>query len=570
MNKIPVNVKTVPSKIVTVEDGLQKLIYRFSVDTEMFTIALSFPYVDCAGVWHPFCRFDRANGADYGGYFHTMTSWSAPVVSVFNADSVNRCTVALSEAKELVRIYAGIREEDGMFHIKLEIPKVESSGNNTREVVLWLDTRSKSFAKTLGAVSSWWEDECDMKAMEVPEDARLPMYSTWYSYHQRMKADALEEECRLAKKLGFHSVIVDDGWQTDDNNRGYAFCGDWKACLAKFPDMPSHVEKIHQLGMKYMLWYSVPFVGKNSHMWERFKDRLLYINEDLGAGVLDPRYPEVREYLVDTYCKAVRNFDLDGLKLDFIDQFTGNNKLPPYQEGMDYPSVQPAIDRLMVDIAHEVQKVRPNILIEFRQPYIGPNIRKYGNILRVSDCPNSGLSNHVGTVDLRLLSGDTAVHSDMVMWHQDEAPEEIALQLIACIFATVQISTLLENLSEQQRRTLSFWVDFMTSNRKLLVETPLEVVEPQNLYPEVRVSDDKEVVVALYSKNRVVKYENGKKMTVLNGTKDDAVRIEIIEPVKTCITQRSCCGEILDMKVLTLEPGIHRILATTGGVITLN
>ena len=23
------------------------------------------------------------------------------------------------------------------------------------------------------------------------------------------------------------SIIVDDGWQTDDNNRGYAYCGDW-------------------------------------------------------------------------------------------------------------------------------------------------------------------------------------------------------------------------------------------------------------------------------------------------------------------------------------------------------
>ena len=298
MNKIQVNVRTAPSELITVEEGLQKLVYRFPVDTESFTVAMSFPYVDCAGVWHPFCRMERTNGADYGGYIQTMTSWSAPVVSVFNADSVNRCTVAVSEAKEQVRLYAGIREEDGMFHIKVEIPRIERENSDIREVVIWLDTRSASFARTLGAVSAWWETDCGMKAMEVPDDARMPMYSTWYSYHQKMEAGALEEECRLAKEAGFHSVIVDDGWQTDDNNRGYAFCGDWEACPGKFPDMPAHVAKVHELDMKYMLWYSVPFVGKNSHMWSRFENKLLYINEELGAGVLDPRYPEVRQYLI--------------------------------------------------------------------------------------------------------------------------------------------------------------------------------------------------------------------------------------------------------------------------------
>ena len=53
-------------------------------------------------------------------------------------------------------------------------------------------------------------------------------------------------------------------------------------------------------------------------------------------------------------------------------------------------------------------------MIEFRQSYIGPAIRKYGNIFRAGDCPADILSNRIHTIDLRLTSGSTAVHSDML------------------------------------------------------------------------------------------------------------------------------------------------------------
>ena len=36
---------------------------------------------------------------------------------------------------------------------------------------------------------------------------------------------------------------------------------------------------------------------------------------------LDPRYKKVREYLSNLYESAVKEWDLDGLKLDFIDSF---------------------------------------------------------------------------------------------------------------------------------------------------------------------------------------------------------------------------------------------------------
>lgn len=114
---------------------------------------------------------------------------------------------------------------------------------------------------------------------------------------------------------------MDDGWQTDDNNRGYAYCGDWEPALEKFPSMKEHVERIHQLDMKFMIWFSVPFIGIHAKRWEEFSDKLIYFDKSRQAGVLDIRFPEIRQYLLQFYVRAVKEWKVDGLKLDFIDEF---------------------------------------------------------------------------------------------------------------------------------------------------------------------------------------------------------------------------------------------------------
>ena len=98
-------------------------------------------------------------------------------------------------------------------------------------------------------------------AERMPDTAKSPLYSAWYSFHQQIDVPAIVEECRFFGKLGCKSLIVDDGWQTDNNARGYAYCGDWEPTPAKIPDMKAFVDAVHETGLKFVLWYSVPFVG---------------------------------------------------------------------------------------------------------------------------------------------------------------------------------------------------------------------------------------------------------------------------------------------------------------------
>jgi alpha-galactosidase len=123
--------------------------------------------------------------------------------------------------------------------------------------------------------------------------------------------------------------------------------------------------------MKYLLWYSVPFVGVHTKAFDRFKDKFLSPPKPDGKAqwfTLDPRFPDVREYLIGIYETRLRDYDLDGFKLDFVDCFgTHEDTKDAFGDGRDYESVPEAADRLMSDIIARLRKIKPDVMIEFRQ-----------------------------------------------------------------------------------------------------------------------------------------------------------------------------------------------------------
>jgi len=277
----------------------------------------------------------------------------------------------------------------------------------------------------------------------------------------------------------------------------------------------------------------------------------------------------VRKYLSDICVDAVKQWDLDGLKLDFIDEFWERSTTPLANDEMDCQCLQEALDKLLGETVQKLKEIKPEILIEFRQRYIGPAIRQYGNMLRVSDCPESGLTNRVGVVDLRLLSGNTAVHSDPVMWNRNEKPEIAALQMIACLFSTLQFSVKLDTLSKEQKQMVENYMDFMKVNKKLLQETRLEAKEPHNLYPEVRVRDETTEIIALYSGNRVVRLGGEQERSIIvNGTQTTNLYVETEYETQTEITALDCRGKIIS-KTNRMLHGIQCLLGTVGGRIVI-
>lgn len=533
------------------------------------TVDFTFPMLDICGRWFPTCSFDRSVKADWFPGTESMTSISAPVICFYNQDGENKHTIALSEIKQKITMKYGVHEEDGTMMCRTEIVLPKGLFPKEYQLKIWESVNSEPYWNTLCNVNRWWEENLGLNFMEVSDVARQPLYSFWYSKHQQVDAENIERESLLAAKMGFTTIIVDDGWQTDDSNRGYAFCGDWEPSANKFSDFAAHVRKVQSMGLKYMMWFSVPYLGKNTKTWDRFQDKVLCYDEFQQAGVLDLRYPEVREYLKSIYVKAVREWNIDGLKLDFIDEFYLRPESPVYSEGMDFADIQEALDVFLTDVMKELQALRPDVLIEFRQRYIGPQIRKYGNLLRVSDCPGSGISNRVGTIDLRLLSGETAVHSDMLMWHRDEKPEDAALQVISCIFSTVQISLELENITDEMKKMLTFWMNFMRKHMKLLQTAQIQPQEPENLYPEVQVEDEHTRILVHYSRGRVVDIrEFSQEVYYVHGTKEEQICFRLTKEESVAYQVMDCMGNTVEEGNWISEKW-GSLSVPTGGIIRI-
>jgi alpha-galactosidase len=265
--------------------------------------------------------------------------------------------------------------------------------------------------------------------------------------------------------------------------------------------------------MKLMLWYSVPYMGIRAKKYTQFHGKYLYVDQHRGIAALDPRYACVRQYLVQQYETAVRNWDLDGLKLDFVNAFRLTEDTPVDDPEMDVVSLEEAIERLLQEVTTRLRQLKPELLIEFRQGYIGPAMRSYGNMLRAADCPNDALSNKTAVLDLRLTSGKTPVHSDMLMWHPDEPAEKAALQLASVLFAVPQISVRMEAISLEQKEMLSYYLNFWQKNRKLLLDGTLRLWDPQAFYSKASAQLEGESITVLYT-DTVVQKETEKTTAV--------------------------------------------------------
>ena len=467
---------------------------------QKFKITWKMPAKDCYSVWSPSLRDSRHLGPNWSKRRTEarLAAWM-PLQSVLSLGGRNRLTIALSDAATPTAIATGICEEDGCIDCTVEFFTLPTTPAEEYRAVLRLDMRDIPYYDSIYDVVSWWEKDYYAPA-PVPDAAKLPMDSLWYSFHQLLDGEQILEECRLSKAAGMETVILDDGWQTEDNSRGYAYCGDWKVASSKIPDMKAFVDQLHAIGMKVMLWYSVPFVGLHSSAYEQFRDMLL---DGSGNGrdfwALDPRYPQVRQYLVKTYKEAVAAWGLDGLKLDFIDSFILRGKSIEEDPRRDYASLEDGVDALMREVTEVLYQQNPEVLLEFRQTYVGPNIRRYGNMLRVADCPGDALRNRGDVVNLRLTSGKTAVHSDMLMWHYDDSAESAAMQLVSVLYSVPQISMRLNRLREDHRRMLSYYLSIWRQNREVLLEGKLTASNPEAGYSQVCASLGDKAVITVYT-----------------------------------------------------------------------
>lgn len=516
-------------EIKKIKDGeiseyLVKIVLKDKASPKKYTIIWEEEQIDIFGFWSSKTGTQHNITPDwFMRSEESRTASGMPLISLYNKANINRVTIALSDPATPIKLSAGVIEETGQVRVQLDFFSQICSAIKEYNVVIRVDRRKIKFYECIKSAREWWS-EIGYPCAATPKEAKLPMYSCWYSFHQNTIPEEIIKECKVAKSLGIDTVIVDDGWQTDDNSRGYAFCGDWQVCEKKIPDMKAFVDEVHSLGMKFIIWFSVPFVGFESENYERFKGKYLNTRNKINASVLDPRFKEVRDFLVDIYASNVEKYGWDGLKLDFIDSFSLSDESSTNYEEMDTLSVEEGLQKLLSEVDERLKKINPEIMIEFRQSYIGPAISKYGNIFRVTDCPNDPIYNRVFSLNLRLSSGTTAVHSDMIMWNSNDTNESVLYQLLSVMFAVPQISVRFDNITNEHKALLKTYLNFWREHKEVLLDGKLEVFDIDANYTMAQSKKDGCCVAVLYQ--NVVKKAEENCEYIFNSTGNDGIYIE--------------------------------------------
>ena len=215
----------------------------------------------------------------------------------------------------------------------------------------------------------------------------------------------------------------------------------------------------------------------------------------------------------------------------------------------------------------QLKAIKPEILIEFRQSYIGPAIRKYGNIFRAADCPADILTNRVRTIDLRLFSGNTAVHSDMLEWNMNETAETAALQILNVIFSVPQISIRFAELPDDHKKMLRFWLDFTRKHKEVLLKGKFMPYHPEANYPVVSAENQQEKVIAVYQSGIAVKAAaDSGNLFIINAGNDSEMILDFAKAPSEVMIYNTF-GELVNSPVL--PAGLNKVEVPCSGLVQI-
>jgi alpha-galactosidase len=221
----------------------------------------------------------------------------------------------------------------------------------------------------------------------------------------------------------------------------------------------------------------------------------------------------------------------------------------------------------MSDVHAALTAVNPEVLLEFRQGYIGPAIRQFGNMMRATDCPGDMQLNRQRIVNLRLTAARSAVHGDMLEWHPTDTPEGAALPILSSMFGVIQYSMMLRHLPESHREVIRHWLKFSQEHRDTLMNGRFRAYNPESQYPILEAESAKERVIGVYTSGTVVPCGKlDRPVYVLNGVSGDSAVLDFADETAT--------AEVFDAAgkaagTVKLCRGVQRVAVPRGGYLRI-
>lgn len=165
------------------------------------------------------------------------------------------------------------------------------------------------------------------------------LINNWEATRFSFDGNKIYAIAKEAAQLGIEMMVMDDGWfGTRDNDR--EGLGDWFVNETKLNGpLADLVGRIHDLGMKFGIWFEPEMVNPISRLYEAHPEWCLKIDGramslSRNQYVLDLSREDVRRYLLDSISAVMDSCKIDYIKWDFNRPLTevASALLPPERQ----------------------------------------------------------------------------------------------------------------------------------------------------------------------------------------------------------------------------------------------
>ncbi len=326
-----------------------------------------------------------------------------------------------------------------------------------------------------------WYDRVWNLSYNTPQACFEPVWNTWYPSMGKLSDEFVDRNARKCVELGFKNLIIDDGWMVGG--------GDWVAKKEVFPDFRATVDRMHDLGLRVILWYFSMNMDERStafREWSRYR----VLAGGSPRNVMCVRCPEVRDRMAFHAGELMRMYNLDGLKLDFLDTDVGGplvNCTGDHPHDFDF--VSDGIRDVARRMAEAARAVKPDAILEYRLNYANVANRQWGNCYRGQDTPSDPdlARRHLGLI--RSWCRGVAPHSDPAYWPLQETNENVARFLAtAVLYAVPQISVNFAEISPNHTELVRTWIAFYNEHRERMFAGNFELLSDDPHYSAARIS----------------------------------------------------------------------------------
>ena len=469
-----------------------KLAVKVPGHSGIMQMRFSVPILDMHGYWVPESRTPSTK------IVWVIESKSAgqrafPFIAFFNSRQINRLSAGLTNLTDDARILAKMNQEKCTYDITIEV----ALGKDSQDFELVIDQRPQVWTDSLAD----WRKALALPLPEFPEGAWEPVFCTWYAVHAAVTQDWVEKNAEVASRLGFRTLIIDDGWCFDVMKRvspetistWYEMIGDWFLSEKKFPDFENHRKRVQAMGMKYLLWVAPFLIGAKSELYKQLAD-IVKPEYHEGCYTFDSSRKEAAKLLLGKMKHVIQDYGLDGLKVDFLDYIFPNMEEPRGEDTTHF----------IQELARTIREVKKDALIEFRQAYATPGMLAYGTQFRAGDVPFDFIDNFHRLAQIRISVGDgVPVHADPAYWHPQESPENISRHMIASLAGVPMLSMDLLAISETEQKIIRHWLGFYQAHRETFNYGKWDVTYHQSGTAYAMVSNERESIIILHDSARI-------------------------------------------------------------------